>query len=186
MTALLLFAAYQSSAQNSIRVEAPGVVAVNEQFNVTFIIEGDKKTSDFSWSQGDDFQLVWGPQKGTSTSVQIINGKRTSSHQTTYTYILLPKAKGTFKIPPASATVDGERISSSQVSIQVVTDASSAPQGGQSGQGNQGSQSQGSEEKARQQAATGEIPSEDLFLRLSLSRSEVVIGIHLKCSLSLL
>ena len=185
MTALLLFAAYQSSAQNSIRVEAPGVVAVNEQFNVTFIIEGDKKTSDFSWSQGDDFQLVWGPQKGTSTSVQIINGKRTSSHQTTYTYILLPKAKGTFKIPPASATVDGERISSSQVSIQVVTDASSAPQGGQSGQGNQGSQSQGSEEKARQQAATGEIPSEDLFLRLSLSRSEVVIGEPITASLKL-
>ena len=126
MTALLLFAAYQSSAQNSIRVEAPGVVAVNEQFNVTFIIEGDKKTSDFSWSQGDDFQLVWGPQKGTSTSIQIINGKRSSSHQTTYTYILLPKAKGTFQIPVASATVSGDKIYSSPFSIQVVTDASSA------------------------------------------------------------
>ena len=182
--ALLLLAAFPSIAQNAIRVEAPNVVALNEQFNVTFIIEGENSPSDFSWSQGDDFQLVWGPQKGTSTSVQVINGKRSSSHQTTYTYILLPKSTGTFQIPVATASVSGERISSSQTSIQVVTDASSA-------QGNQGQQSSGqgssrnNEDKARQQAVTGEIPSEDLFLRLSLSRSEVVIGEPITASLKL-
>ena len=92
-------------AQNAIKVEAPNVVAADERFNVTFIIEGEKNPTDFSWSQGDDFQLVWGPQKGSSTSIQIINGKRTSSHQTTFTYILLPKATGTFQIPAASASV---------------------------------------------------------------------------------
>ena len=64
-------------AQNAIKVEAPNVVGADERFNVTFIIEGEKSPSDFSWSQGDDFQLVWGPQKGTSTSIQVINGKRT-------------------------------------------------------------------------------------------------------------
>lgn len=182
IAALLLAAAFQASAQNSIRVESPGVVAVNEQFNVTFIIEGDKNPTDFSWSQGDDFQLVWGPQKGSSTSIQVINGKRTSSHQTTYTYILMPKATGTFQIPSATATVDGNRISSTSTSVQVVTDASSAPQGNQGTQGAQQSQGQGS---SRQQAVSGEIPSSDLFLRLSLSRSEVVLGEPITASLKL-
>ena len=174
-----------SHAQGSIKVEAPNVVGADERFNVTFIIEGEKTPSDFTWSQGDDFQLVWGPQKGTSTSIQIINGKRSSSHQTTYTYILLPKAKGTFQIPVASATVSGDKIYSSPFSIQVVTDASSASSSGQGG----GSSSQGSspsgQDSAKQKAASGEIPSEDLFLRLSLSRSEVVIGESLTATLKL-
>ena len=182
---LLLLVTFQSYAQNAIRVEAPNVVGVNEQFNVTFIIEGENSPSDFSWSQGEDFQLVWGPQKGTSSSVQIVNGKRSSSHQTTYTYIILPKSTGTFHIPAASATLAGERISSSSTSIQVVTDASSSQGSQSSGQGSGQGSSQGASGNAKQQAATGEIPSEDLFLRLSLSRSEVVLGEPITASLKL-
>ena len=183
---LSLLATFQSFAQNAIRVEAPNVVGVNEQFNVTFIIEGEKNPTDFSWSQGENFQLVWGPQKGTSTSVQIINGKRSSSRQTTFTYILLPKGTGTFQIPVATAMLGDDKISSSPTSIQVVTDASSSSQGNQgAGQGSGQGASQGSSGNTRQQAATGEIPSEDLFLRLSLSRSEVVIGEPITASLKL-
>ena len=63
VTALLLAAVLRMSAQDIIRVEAPEVVAADEQFNVTFVIEGEKSPSDFSWSQGDSFQLVWGPQQ---------------------------------------------------------------------------------------------------------------------------
>ena len=182
---MLLLVTFQSFAQNAIRVEAPNVVGINEQFNVTFIIEGENNPSDFSWSQGEDFQLVWGPQKGTSSSVQIVNGKRSSSHQTTYTYILLPKSTGTFHIPAASATLAGERISSSSASIQVVTDASSSQGSQSSGQGSGQGSSQGSSGNAKQQAVTGEIPAEDLFLRLSLSRSEVVLGEPITASLKL-
>ena len=182
---MLLLVTFQSFAQNAIRVEAPNVVGINEQFNVTFIIEGENSPSDFSWSQGEDFQLVWGPQKGTSSSVQIVNGKRSSSHQTTYTYILLPKSTGTFHIPAASATLAGERISSSSASIQVVTDASSSQGSQSSGQGSGQGSSQGSSGNAKQQAVTGEIPAEDLFLRLSLSRSEVVLGEPITASLKL-
>lgn len=172
-------------AQGSIKVEAPNVVGADERFNVTFIIEGEKSPSDFSWSQGDDFQLVWGPQKGTSTSIQIINGKRSSSHQTTYTYILLPKATGTFQIPAASATVSGEKIYSQQFSIQVVTDGSSASSGQGGGSSSQGGSQGGGQGGSSQKAASGEIPSDDLFLRLSLSRSEVVIGESLTATLKL-
>lgn len=168
--AFLLTAIFQMSAQNVIRVEAPDVVAVNEQFNVTFIIEGEKSPSDFQWSSGDDFQLVWGPQKGSSSSIQIINGKRSSSHQTTFTYILIPKATGTFQLPVATALLSGDRISSAQASIQVVSDgASSSQSSGQNG----GKSSRGGQTSS---TGSGEISSNDLFMRLSLSRTEVVIG----------
>jgi len=180
---LLLSAVSVSFAQNAIKVEAPNVVAVDEQFNVTFIIEAEKNPSDFSWSAGDDFQLVWGPQKGSSTSIQIINGKRSTSHQTTFTYILLPKSKGTFTIPAASATLDGERISSSPTSIQVVTDASSGA--AQSSGGSQGGSSQSSGSSSQGAVTSGEISGSDLFLRLSLSRSEVVMGEPITATLKL-
>lgn len=170
IAAFLLIAIFQMSAQNVIRVEAPDVVAVNEQFNVTFIIEGEKSPSDFHWSEGDDFQLVWGPQKGSSSSIQIINGKRSSSHQTTFTYILIPKATGTFQLPVATALLSGDRISSTQASIQVVSDGASSSQSS----GKNGGKSSGGGQTSS--TGSGEISSNDLFMRLSLSRTEVVIG----------
>ena len=83
MPLLLLPAGVSVRAQESIQVQAPGVVAADEQFDVTFVIEGEHAPSDFEWSPGDDFKLVWGPQKGTSTSISIVNGKKTRSSQTT-------------------------------------------------------------------------------------------------------
>ncbi len=179
IAAFLLIAFFQLAAQNSIKVEAPDVVAVNEQFNVTFIIEGEKSPSDFQWSVGDDFQLVWGPQRGSSSSIQIINGKRSSSHQTTFTYILIPKSTGTFQLPVATAMLSGDKISSNQASIQVVSDGGSSSQSSSQG----GGQSSGSGN--RQSATSGEIPSGDLFMRLSLSRSEVVVGEPITATLKL-
>lgn len=170
IVAFLLTAIFQMSAQNVIRVDAPDVVAVNEQFNVTFIIEGEKSPSDFQWSSGDDFQLVWGPQKGSSSSIQIINGKRSSSHQTTFTYILIPKATGTFQLPVATALLSGDRISSTQASIQVVSDGASSSQSS----GKNGGKSSGGGQTSS--TGSGEISFNDLFMRLSLSRTEVVIG----------
>lgn len=180
--ALSLASVWAASAQNTIRVEAPNVVAAAEQFNVTFIMEGEKSPSNFSWEAGNDFQLVWGPQKGSSSYTRIVNGKRSSSRQTTYTYILMPKATGTFSIPVATATVDGEQIASSPVSIQVVSDGASAANapasGNSSSSGNSGGSGGGT-------LRSGDISSEDLFLRLSLSRTGVVLGEPVTATLKL-
>ena len=173
VTALLLAAVLRMSAQDIIRVEAPEVVAADEQFNVTFVIEGEKSPSDFSWSQGDSFQLVWGPQKGSSTSIQIINGKRSSSRQTTFTYILMPTGTGTFSHPEATAKVGGTKISSQPFSIQVVSDGASSSRqqssGGGSGPDKSSSSSSGT-------SSAGTVSDDDIFLKLSVNRSQVVIG----------
>ena len=106
--AALLAAALSLGAQNTIKVNVQNLVALDEQFNISFIIEGEGKVTSFEWEPGDDFQLVWGPQKGTSSSISIINGKRTQSSQTTYTYVLMPRSAGTFQLPAATATIKGE------------------------------------------------------------------------------
>ena len=179
----LIAAAVTAFAQTSIKVEVPNVVAADEQFNLTFIIE-DGSPSDFSWDAGDDFQVVWGPQRGTSSYTSIVNGKRSHTSQYTYTYVLMPRKTGTFTIPQASATVKGKTITSpASTSIQVVSDGASSSQGGSSSRssGSSGSQS-GSSSGA---ASTGSISSEDLFLRFSLSRTSVVTGQPVTASLKL-
>ena len=165
ITTLILLTAAVAYAQTSISVEAPNVVAVDEQFNVTFIIEGEDSPTDFTWSSSDGFQIQWGPQQGKSTSIQIMNGKRTKSVQSTYTYVLRPVRAGRFTLPQAKAKVKGKEISSSSKTIEVVAagSSSSRPQGGQpSGQAAQ-----------RQQAG---VQDSDLFLALTLDRSKVVVG----------
>ena len=159
---LTLFVILQAVAMSAqLRVEVPDVVSLDEQFNVTFIYEGENSPSGFEWSQGDDFQLVWGPQQGRSTSIQIINGKRTKSSQFTYTYILTPKKTGTFSIPGASVTVKGKTFSTEPVSISVVSQGASAGQ-------------QGSPSSSGQVSA--DISDDNLFLRLTFSKRNVVVG----------
>lgn len=171
VTSMLAVAAY---AQSTLSVSCPNVVSVDEQFNLTFTLEGSDKPSGFNWEVSDDFQLVWGPQTGSSTSIQIINGKTTRTSQYTYTYILLPKKAGKFTIPTAKATVKGKSVESRPVSIEVVSNASSS----QSQQSQQGSQSQQSG------AATG-ISDSDIFLRLTLDRRDVVVGEPITATLKL-
>ena len=171
-----------SFAQNSIKVDVPNVVGVDEQFNVTFVIDGENSPSDFEWSAGDDFQLVWGPQKGTSTSISIINGKRTKNSQVTYTYILIPKKTGTFRLAPASAKVGGNTIVSGTPSVEVVTNASSSRQGAPSSGGTSGSAGGAAGDTP---SATGRISDGDIFLRFSLSKTSAVIGEPITASLKL-
>ena len=164
------------TAQTTMRVDVPNVVAADEQFNVTFIVEGDENPKDFSWSQGDDFQLVWGPQQGRSTSVQIINGKTTRSSQFTYTYILMPKKTGKFTIPAATARLKGgKQITSGTATVEVVANSGSSS----SGRGNQG----GVQSSAP--SSVGAIGDDDLFMRFTFSRKSAVVGEPIEATLKL-
>ena len=165
---VLALATVLAYAQTEIQVQVHNVVAEDEQFNVTFVIEGEEKSSDFAWSPGDDFQLLWGPQQGRSTSVQIINGKTTKSVQTTYSYVLRPVKTGKFTIARAVAKVKGQEIHSAPVTIEVVAAGS-----GRSSQGQAHSQSGTTQPR---QSSNAGVQDDDIFLILNLSRTDVVVG----------
>lgn len=179
----LIVALYATAAfaQTSISVDAHKVVGIDERFNVVFEVEGENSPSNFTWSPGDDFQLVWGPQKGTSSSVSIVNGKVSKSSKSSFTYILLPKKTGTFTLPAATATVKGETISSKSITIQVVQNGAGQSSGSSSSSGGSGSSSSGSGSSSSREAASGE----DVFMRLNLSKTNVVVGEPITATLSL-
>ena len=172
MTALAAFVMTLTGWAQTIRVEVHNIVELGERFNVVFVVDGEHAPSDFQWSPGDDFTLVWGPQKGTSTSISIVNGKTTKTSQTSYTYILQAKKTGAFQLASATATVKGTEIHSRAAQVTVVEgrDEAAAAQGGSGGTSGNASGSAG---EARQSASqnTGEI-----FMRLNLSKREAVVG----------
>ena len=167
LTVLFMITALALHAQTSIQVQTHNVVAADEHFNVTFIIEGEGKITDFTWSPGEDFQLLWGPQQGRSSSVQIMNGKTTKSVQTTYSYLLRPVKTGKFTIPQATAKVKGNVITSQPVSVEVVASNSSSAQQAQP------PQQQAQQQRQRQ---TSGVKDNDIFLTLNLSKTNVVVG----------
>ena len=161
-------------AQTDIKVEVHRVVEVGEQFNVTFIIEGENKVSEFAWEPSSDFQLLWGPQKGQSSSVQIVNGNMTKSVQSTFTYILKASKAGKFTIPSAVAKVKKDDIKSQPVTVEVVAAKQSSSNAASS-------QSQSSSQQTQRQVSqTG-----DIFLVLTVDRTNVVVGEPLTATLKL-
>jgi hypothetical protein len=61
------------------------------------------------------FKILQGPS--TSSSVSIINGRKTSSY--TYQYLLLANARGNFNIGPATVSVGAQTIKSNTLNIEV-------------------------------------------------------------------
>ena len=173
----IVLAQTASWAQGSIKVQAQNIVAAGEQFSVSFVIESSKdgKPSEFDWDCGSDFQLVWGPQTGTSTSTFINNGKVTTSSQYTYSYIVTARKTGKFILPSATARIGGNVISSSPKTIEVVAGDDSSPSSSGAAAGSGSSKS----------INHSDVASSDLFMRLSLSRSSAVLGEPVTATLKL-
>lgn len=91
----------------------------------TFVFEAVLENIDSKAIEMPDvspFKIVQGPS--TSTSISIINGKRTGT--ISYQYLLLATKKGKYNIPPATTKVGSKVIKSNQLTIQVESAASVA------------------------------------------------------------
>jgi hypothetical protein len=96
-------------------------LGLNERLRIEFSIDrqgGD----DFTPPDFKNFKVLAGPSQ--SSSFSSINGK--TSYTLTYSYVIQPISKGTFTIPSASITYDGEVIKSNTVRV-TVTDAVAIP-----------------------------------------------------------
>ena len=178
LTLLLLLSTLTGAAQ-TLKLEGPRVVSADETFRIVFT--ADARMSDFNWPGTDDFDVVWGPQKGSMSSTNIINGKRTSTHQETVTYLLQPRRTGTFTIAAASARVDKQEVSSSTLSIEVVDSQQqqqqqTQPSGGGNTQQGQSQPSQPDRTPKNDPSVTGTVSNQDIFLRMTLNKTNVVKG----------
>lgn len=167
-----------AAAQGSVRVKAPNLVGVGVKFNVTVTVEGSDKAEEPEWNPGSDFFISWGPHPyGSSTSISIVNGKKTESRETTYVYVVVAKNKGVFTLPPVTARIGGTKYSSDPIRIEVANDSSGAAQQQQQQQ----PQSQVQDDTRQSQSA----PAADAFLRFAISKNKVYVGEPVKATLKL-
>lgn len=120
--ALLVFALQSAQSQVTFKTTvSKEQLGLNERLRIEFSIDrqgGD----DFTPPDFVNFKVLAGPSQ--SSSFSSINGK--TSYKLTYSYVIQPISKGTFTIPSASITYDGEVIKSNTVRV-TVTDAVAIP-----------------------------------------------------------
>ena len=150
------------------RAQAPKQVVVGRPFQLTYSV--NQRSRDLRAPEFTDFDVLSGPYTSTSSSTSFVNGKRTSSFEQTYTYMLMAQNEGTFTIGPATVKVDGENIQSNGVRIQVLPeDEETSPQPSPQGRGQSSGQSS-SQSSANQ---SGSVSSENLFVRTIASKTRV-------------
>ncbi len=150
------------------RAQAPKQVVVGRPFQLTYSV--NQRSRDLRAPEFTDFDVLSGPYTSTSSSTSFVNGKRTSSFEQTYTYMLMAQKEGTFTIGPATVKVDGENIQSNGVRIQVLPeDEETSPQPSPQGRGQSSGQSS-SQSSANQ---SGSVSSENLFVRTIASKTRV-------------
>lgn len=148
----------------TLTADAPDVVVSGDQFRLTFTVNTQKVKDFRAPSITKGFDVLMGPSRSQQSSTQIINGKVSSSSSITYTYILMAGDAGTYTIPAASIEANGEKIFSNAVTIKVLPPDQSAS-------GSKGSQKSGAQ--AGNQAASGRITSNDLFITATASKTTV-------------
>ena len=144
--------------------EAADVVVSGDQVRLVFTVNS-QDIKDFRAPSIKGFDGLMGPSRSQQSSIQIINGKRTSNSSTAFTYILLAGSPGTYTIPAASVEVNGEKVFSNAISIKVL------PQDQTSG--NSGNNGGGSASSSRSQAAGSRISANDLFITATASKTTV-------------
>ena len=120
----------------SFTATAPDAVVVGDQFRLSYTIT-TQEVRNFRAPSIKGFEVLMGPSRSTQSSVQIINGKTTSTQSITFTYILMAKTEGEYTIPGATVTADGNQMVSNSVTIKVLPADKSAGQN--QGKGNTGS-----------------------------------------------
>jgi len=148
------------------KAQAPRQVIVGRPFQITYSV--NQRSRDLRAPEFTDFDVLSGPYTSTSSSTSFVNGKRTSSFEQTYTYMLMAQRAGTFTIGPATVKVDGEQVQSNGVRIEVLPEDQQPAQSTQSTQSTQSNQNTRSNQGNQSSAS-----SENIFVRTIASKTKV-------------
>ncbi len=168
--AMMVIIPLTALAQNArITASAPQTVGVGQQFQVQFNVNAEH--SNFKAPSFKGLNTLGGPYTSHSSSTSFINGRRTSSMEISYTYVLSASSEGRFTIGSASCVVDGKTISSEPVTITANKSAGNHNQnnGGGNAWGNQ-------RQQAQQPQQSTQITDKSLFVRAIANKSSAYQG----------
>ena len=137
-------------------------VGVNDQFEITFTLNGSGGGNNFRPPSFSDFQVAGGPNQ--STNMQFING--TISSSVAYSYVLVARAEGKFTIGVASIEAGGKQLQTQPIAITVVKGAAPPPKSAQTPQ----------QQQQQESADLGKQIDENLFVKVILDKSKVYQG----------
>ncbi len=101
----------------------PATVPVGEQAVLTVQVEGKfRRSASPELPTLDDFDVY---QAGTSQNFSFVNGQTSSS--IIFTYVLMPRREGTFRIEPIRFSAGGKQYTANAVTLEVVPGTSSVP-----------------------------------------------------------
>jgi hypothetical protein len=153
--------------QASFSLVRPSNVPEGRRFSLTFRLTNGEANAPKA-PQLEGCQLLYGPSVSTMSSTQIINGKTTSSYSVDFTYVYLAQKAGQVKVPALTVNVEGKNVSSSPATFSILpADKSTSNQQG----GNQQRQQVHADDVSTQ--TPGKISANDLFVRVSFSKSKV-------------
>ncbi len=155
--------------QTEFEGRAPRVVQEGERFQLVYTV--NSKTDAPQLQIPDAFRVLSGPGVSQSQRMEYINGKMTSSFSITYTYILEAQTEGNHSIPPASVVIDGKKVQSNTVAIEVV----------------KGTKPQQSQQQEGQADRTEKVSKDDadFFVRVHVDKKSVYQGEALVATLKL-
>ena len=159
---LALVAVWSYAQEVEFTVSAPKYVKHGQQFQLTY--SANKEIGNFKAPSFNDFQFLGGPSTGSSTSIQMINGKTTRNTSYTYTYYLRASKTGKFTLDPATATYKGKPIQTNSSTIEVL------------GNNQSQTQSQTQSQNGGQSSSSSAGSSEDLYMQLHTNKRTAYVG----------
>ena len=170
--ASLLFTLFATlSFAQHFSVDAPNVVEKDEIFRIVYTC--DAEVDEFIAPSLTGLELLAGPMPSRMSSTNIVNGVRTDILEINYTIMVRATQTGVATVSPASVKIGGKQYSAKALSIEVVEGNSAA------------TQNNGRSSAAESNLGSGEVSSEDIFLRLTFSKNRVVRGEPIVATLKL-
>ena len=114
---LLLFIANLTFAQEFTAIVSKKNVEVGEEFQIIFSANGS--ASEFKAPNLLGLRKISGPNKSSSSNMQIINGTINSSKTTSFSYYVSALSEGELTIPAATIKIEGKKIQSQPIKITV-------------------------------------------------------------------
>ena len=162
-TLIIFLTLLKISLSQEIKFEAnaPSQVLTGQTFTITYTL--NENPTSFEQPDFGKIEIISGPMRSQSTSIQIIGGKMTQNIEINYTFYAVCHEEGTYTIPPASAIVKGKTIKSNPLTIVVLKGASQTP----------------AQSRPKQNLPSDE-PShttkDDIFLYMVASKNNVYVG----------
>jgi hypothetical protein len=157
--------AFASALAQTVTLQAPEVCEVGQRINISYKVD-TQDVDDIQVGNFSGFDLLYGPSTSSQSSFQMINGKTTHSSSLTFTYVLLAKKEGEYKLPAASVKVNGKTIHSGVADITILPASTPNQSSGQSSSSSSSSSRQSSSSDKR-------VSDKDLFITATISKTKV-------------